>query len=58
MIIDELGQAQVMAARTLVEQELNLGLCSGARLSLLDALRREATIFVYQRELTWSARRK
>lgn len=48
MTIDELGQAQVMAARTLVEQEPNYAYVS-ARL-LLDALRREAMTFVHKRE--------
>ncbi|WP_315835927.1 ribonucleoside-diphosphate reductase subunit alpha [Bradyrhizobium prioriisuperbiae] len=48
MTIEELGQAQVMAARTLVEQEPNYAYVS-ARL-LLDALRREALTFVHKRE--------
>ncbi|WP_424629054.1 ribonucleoside-diphosphate reductase subunit alpha [Bradyrhizobium sp. SYSU BS000235] len=48
MTLDELSQAQVMAARTLVEQEPNYSYVS-ARL-LLDALRREAVSFVEKRE--------
>ncbi len=49
MTFDEFSQAQVMAARTLVEQEPNYSYVS-ARL-LLDALRHEALSFVHQREL-------
>jgi ribonucleoside-diphosphate reductase alpha chain len=48
MTVDEFAQAQVMAARTLVEQEPNYAYVS-ARL-LLDALRREALTFVHRRE--------
>jgi ribonucleoside-diphosphate reductase alpha chain len=48
MTVEEYGQAQVMAARTLVEQEPNYAYVS-ARL-LLDGLRREALSFVHTRE--------
>jgi ribonucleoside-diphosphate reductase alpha chain len=48
MTLDELAQAQVMAARTLVEQEPNYAYVS-ARL-LLDALRHEAVSFVFKRD--------
>ncbi len=48
MTADELSQALVMAARTLVEQEPNYSYVS-ARL-LLDALRREAVSFIDRRE--------
>ncbi|MBR1221144.1 ribonucleoside-diphosphate reductase subunit alpha [Bradyrhizobium sp. U87765 SZCCT0131] len=48
MTADELAQALVMAARTLIEQEPNYAYVS-ARL-LLDALRREALTFVFKRD--------
>jgi len=48
MTVEELAQAQVMAARTLIEQEPNYAYVS-ARL-LLDALRREALSFVFKRD--------